>query len=326
VENWRPTASLQALRVRAELLAIARRHFSDRQVLEVDTPAFAAAGVTDRNIDSLCATAPGLGLKGFLSTSPEYAMKRLLAAGSGDIYQICHAFRDGERGRLNNPEFTLIEWYRIGFDADLLMDDVELLLGAMLAPRRPWRPATRISYREAMRRHAGLDPFDDSVDAMRNLLERRSVALPPGLGEERDAWLDLIMSTVVGPALGRNGLCFIHDYPASQAALSRLKPGEPSTAERFEAYLDGIELANGCRELTDAREQRARFVADQTARRSAGRDGPPIDECLLAALAAGLPDCAGVALGFDRVVMLACAVDSIDAVIAFPSAFPGGRA
>jgi elongation factor P--(R)-beta-lysine ligase len=154
---------------------------------------------------------------------------------------------------------------------------------------------------------------------MRNLLERRSVALPPGLGEERDAWLDLIMSTVVGPALGRSGLCFVHDYPASQAALARLKPGEPSTAERFEAYLDGIELANGFRELTDAGEQRARFAADQTARRSAGRDGPPIDERLLAALAAGLPDCAGVALGFDRVVMLACGADSIDAVMAFPS-------
>ncbi len=319
MEDWRPTASLTALRVRAELLVVARRYFAERGVLEVETPLVSAAGATDVHIESMRVTAPALGLQGFLSTSPEYAMKRLLAAGSGDIYQICHAFRDGERGRSHNPEFTLIEWYRVGFDSELLMNDVEGLLGAMLAPRRAWQPAVRLSYREAMRRHAGLDPFDDSVDDMRRVVAGHSIAAPANMGDARDVWLDLVMSMIVGPKLGRHGLCFIHDYPASQAALARLRPGEPATAERFEAYLDGMELANGFRELTDADEQRARFAADQAARRSTGRDSPPIDEHLLAALGAGLPDCAGVALGFDRVVMLACGLQSIDEALTFPT-------
>jgi lysyl-tRNA synthetase class 2 len=319
MKDWQPTASFDTLRVRAALLAVARRHFAERGVLEVETPAFVAAGVTDVHIDSVRAIAPALGLKGYLSTSPEYAMKRLLAAGSGDIYQITHVFRDGERGRFHNPEFTLIEWYRVGFDSQQLMNDVESLLGAMLGPHRPWRAATCLSYREAMRRYAGLDPFDESVLAMQRLLEKRGVVPPAGLGTERDPWLDLIMSTVVGPELGRSGLCFIYGYPASQAALARLRPGEPQTAERFEAFLDGLELANGFRELTDAGEQRRRFSADQEARRASGLEVPPIDERLLAALSAGLPDCAGVALGFDRVVMLACGARSIDEVLAFPS-------
>jgi lysyl-tRNA synthetase class 2 len=319
MEDWRPTASLAALRVRAQLLAVARRYFAERAVLEVETPLLSAAGVSDVHIESMRVTAAALGLQGFLSTSPEYAMKRLLAAGSGDIYQICHAFRDGERGRSHNPEFTLIEWYRVGFDSDLLMNDVEGLLGAMLAPRRSWQPAVRLSYREAVRRHAGVDPFDDSIDDMRRVVSSHGIAAPANMGDARDVWLDLIMSMIVGPQLGRHGLCFIHDYPASQAALARLRPGQPATAERFEAYLDGMELANGFRELTDADEQRARFGADQAARRDSGRDSPPVDEHLLAALSAGLPDCAGVALGFDRVVMLACGLQSIDETLAFPT-------
>lgn len=318
MQTWQPTASIDALRVRAALLAAARRYFGDRGVLEIETPAFVTTGVTDVHIDSVRAAAPALGLEGYLITSPEYSMKRLLAAGSGDIYQICHAFRDGERGRWHNPEFTLIEWYRIGFDSDQMMDDVESLLGMLLAPFRRWRPASRLSYGEAVRRFAGFDPFDEPVTGMQRRLEQRGVDLPAGLGEERDAWLDLIMSTIVGPELGRPGLAFVHGFPASQAALARLRPGDPRTAERFEAFLEGVELANGFRELADAGEQRARFVADQSARRQAGRDAPPIDERLLAALAAGLPDCAGVALGFDRVVMFACGAHSIDEVIAFP--------
>ncbi|HEX5863730.1 MAG TPA: EF-P lysine aminoacylase EpmA, partial [Casimicrobiaceae bacterium] len=260
--------------------------------------------------------------RGYLATSPEYPMKRLLAAGSGDIYQIARVFRDGESGRLHNPEFTLIEWYRVGFDTDLLMNDVESLLGALLAPHLKttrWQPAIRMSYREAMRRYAGVDPFDDAVADLRAAAERRGGAVPSELGAERDLWLDLLMSTIVGPQLGRGVLCFIHDYPASQAALARVRAADPPTAERFEAYFEGVELANGFRELADAVEQRARFVADQSARRSAGRSSPQVDERLLAALASGLPDCSGVALGFDRVVMLACGARSIEEVLAFPT-------
>jgi len=312
---------MRTLATRAMLLATARRHFADRGVLEVETPAWSQAGVTDVHIESLTASAGGLGLRGYLSTSPEFAMKRLLAAGSGDIYQICRAFRDGERGRFHNPEFTLIEWYRIGFDIDLLMSDVETLLGAMLAPQRapaPWPPAVRLSYREALRRYAGVDASEDSIADFRSALAERGITIPEGLGDVRDAWLDLLMSTVVGPQLGHGALCFIHSYPASQAALARLRPTEPDTAERFEAYFEGVELANGFRELADAAEQRRRFEGDRAARRRLGRDAPPIDENLLAALEAGLPDCSGVALGFDRVVMLATGARSIDEVIAFP--------
>ena len=321
-QDWRPTASLEVLRLRAALLAIARRHFAERNVLEVETPAFSTAGVTDVHIDTFEAEARGLGVRGHLSTSPEYPMKRLLAAGSGDIYQIARVFRDGESGHQHNPEFTLIEWYRVGFDTDLLMNDVEALLGTLLAPYRTntrWQPAIRLSYREAMRRYAGVDPFDDAVADLRAAAERRGIAVPATLGGERDPWLDLLMSTIVGPQLGRGVLCFIHDYPASQAALARVRTTDPLTAERFEAYYDGVELANGYRELADAAEQRARFAADQSARRSAGRSSPPIDERLLAALASGLPDCSGVALGFDRVVMLASGARRIDEVLAFPT-------
>jgi lysyl-tRNA synthetase class 2 len=310
------------LQLRAALLAVARRHFAERNVLEVETPAFSSAGVTDTHVESVEAQAHGLGLRGYLATSPEYPMKRLLAAGSGDIYQIARVFRDGESGRLHNPEFTLIEWYRVGFDTDLLMNDVESLLGALLAPRLKtarWQPAIRLSYREAMRRYAGVDPFDDAVADLRAAAERRGVAAPSDLGAGRDPWLDLLMSTIVGPQLGRGVLCFIHDYPASQAALARVRSADPPTAERFEAYFEGMELANGFRELADAAEQRARFAADQAARRSAGRSSPPVDERLLAALASGLPDCSGVALGFDRVVMLASGARSIEEVLAFPT-------
>jgi lysyl-tRNA synthetase class 2 len=313
---------MQTLATRAALLATVRRHFADRGVLEVETPAWSAAGVTDVHIESLTASAAGLGLRGYLSTSPEFAMKRLLAAGSGDIYQICRAFRDGERGRFHNPEFTLIEWYRVGYDIELLMNDVEALLGAMLAPLRaptPWTPAVRLSYREALRRYAGVDAFDDSIASFKASLAKRGITIPDGLGTDRDPWLDLLMSTVVGPQLGHGALCFIHSYPAAQAALARLRPADPDTAERFEAYFDGVELANGFRELADAAEQRRRFEGDRAARRAMGRDAPPIDENLLAALEAGLPDCSGVALGFDRVVMLATGARSIDDVIAFPA-------
>lgn len=320
-QDWRPTAALDALKLRAELLAVARKYFADRGVLEVETPAFSTAGATDVHIESLLVDAPRLGLRGYLATSPEYPMKRLLAAGSGDIYQIARVFRDGESGRLHNAEFTLIEWYRIGFDADRLMNDVELLLAALLAARATgtaWQQSIRLSYREAMRRYAGVDPFDDALDSFEAALRKRRIALPPGLGTARDAWLDLMMATIVGPELGRGGLCFIHDYPVSQAALARVRPGDPPTAERFEAYFEGVELANGFRELTDAAEQRARFVADQAVRQSADRASPPIDERMLAALESGLPECAGVALGFDRVVMIAAGAHSIDEVTAFP--------
>ncbi|HEX4243766.1 MAG TPA: EF-P lysine aminoacylase EpmA [Steroidobacteraceae bacterium] len=314
--SWRPTASMPALRRRAAMLAAARGFFAERGVLEVETPILSAAAVTDPAIASLATRISGLEGARHLSTSPEYAMKRLLAAGSGDIYQISRAFRDGERGRWHNPEFTLIEWYRLGYDDAALMSEVESLVIALLAPERTLRPAERLSYAQALVRHAGVDLGSASDAELADAARRHDVACEASL--DRDAALDLLMGLVVGPKLGREGPCFVCDYPASQAALARIKEGS-SVAARFELYLDGIELANGFHELADAAEQRARFERDLTLRAAAGLPLPPIDERLLAALAAGMPDCAGVALGFDRLAAVALGTPGLAGAMAFTS-------
>jgi lysyl-tRNA synthetase class 2 len=300
--DWQPTASLGALKIRAALLIAARTFFAQRAVLEVETPILSAAAVSDPQIESLVTEVAGMG-RFHLNTSPEYPMKRLLAAGSGDIYQICKVFRDEERGRWHNPEFTLIEWYRLGFDDAALMTEVESLVGAMLAPHRRLEPAERLSYAAALQRHAGVDAHRASDTELSAAAAQHGIVCHTDL--DRDAKLDLLMGLVVGPRLGHEHPCFICDYPASQAALARLKPGSPAVAARFELYLDGIELANGFHELIDAAEQRARFNQDLELRRARGRVTPPMDERLLAALSAGLPDCAGVALGFDRLAAIA---------------------
>lgn len=314
--DWRPSARLENLRLRATLLGRVRDYFARQGVLEVETPVLSRAAVTDVHLASLHTSVSGHG-EFHLQTSPEYAMKRLLTVGCGDIYQIARVFRDGERGPLHNPEFTLVEWYRLGVDAAGLMGDAERLLGELLAGRR-LQPAEFLTYREAVLRHADVDPLAAPVPALMESLSSQGIPLPAGQSEDRDFWLDLLMSTVVGPKLGANKLTFIHEYPASQAALARLKPGDPAVAERFEIYLEGIELANGFHELADAREQRKRFETDLQARRIRGLEEPPIDERLLEALEAGLPECSGIALGFDRVVMLAAGAQHIDEVLAFP--------
>lgn len=318
VREWQPSADLEALHLRAAMLKDTRDYFARQGVMEVETPVLAHATVTDVHLTSLRTRVAGHG-DYYLQTSPEYAMKRLLAAGSGDIYQISRVFRDGERGALHNPEFTLIEWYRVGFDAHALMDDVSRLLTALLSPHYALRQPERLSYREAVRVIAGVDPFATSVPDLLDCVQRHGVALPEPPPRERDGCLDLLLSTIVGPGLGAGGLTFIYDYPASQAALARVKPNDPLVAERFEVYLDGIELANGFHELADAVEQRARFERNLALRRDRGLSTPPIDTRLLAALEAGLPDCSGVAVGFDRVVMKAAGAARIDEVIAFPT-------
>jgi len=322
-EDWRPTAALDTLRLRARLLATVRAFFAARGVLEVETPCLGAAAVTDPHLHSIAARLGGVGAGGperllYLQTSPEYAMKRLLAAGSGPIYQLARAFRDGETGRHHNPEFTLLEWYRPGFDHHRLMDEVEELVGALLdAP-----PAERLTYAEAFRSRAGVDPFADPVERLAEAAGEEAGGGVPDLGEDRDGWLDLLMAVSVAPALGRGRPAFVHDFPASQAALARVREpipeGGPAVAERFELFVEGIELANGFHELADPAEQRRRFEADLARRRARGLPEPPIDERLLAALATGLPDCSGVALGFDRLVMLAAGAGALAEVVAFP--------
>lgn len=323
--DWRPAASLDALKLRATLLARIRKYFRGQGVLEVDTPVCSTAGATDPAIRSFTTTyhgpipvtGHGSDAKLYLHTSPEFPMKRLLAAGSGSIYQVCKVFRDGESGSNHNPEFTLLEWYRTGFDHFDLMDDVERLLRAVLDGILALESVDHWTYRDLFLEITGMDPFTAPVRDMRAVLQEHGLHDPVGLtADDRDAWLDLLMTHVIEPRLGP-GLVFIRDYPASQAALARLRPGQPAVAARFEAYLGGIELANGFHELTDAAEQRQRFEKDNTRRVALGLEPVAIDEKLLAAMLNGLPDCAGVALGVDRLLMAATQAESIDATLAF---------
>lgn len=313
--DWRPTASLQALRLRAQLLRVIREFFAERDVLEVETPAMAAAGASDANISSLSTTCHVLAAarRLYLQTSPEFAMKRLLAAGSGPIYQICRVFRDGESGRLHNPEFTLLEWYRPGFDHHALMDEMDALLDRLLAPA----PVRRLSYREAFIEHAATDPFELDTQALAALASRAGLNEALGGRFDRDALLDFLFSHLVQPRLGA-GRVHVYDYPASQAALAKVRAGEPAVAERFEVFVGGIEIANGYHELNEAAEQRRRFGEDAGTRRRRDLEPMPLDERLLAALEHGLPDCAGVAVGLDRLFMIAAGETRLDAVMAFP--------
>jgi elongation factor P--(R)-beta-lysine ligase len=309
------TASPATLRQRAAMLASIRSFFAARGVLEVETPALSSAGVTDPAIESIIAQARSLApARQYLHTSPEFAMKRLLAAGSGDIYQLCRVFRDDELGRWHQPEFTLLEWYRVGFDELQLMTEVaELVATACAAAGRTPAATVRLTYAQALEAALGATPETPTAE-LAERLARNGIDVPPGLGH--DAVLDLAFGTVVVASFDAGALTFVHDYPASQAALARLKPTTPRVAARFEAFSGGIELANGFHELTDAVEQRRRFVAEQERRAANDRHVPPLDEQLLHALGS-LPDCAGVALGFDRLVALATGQSNVAAAMSF---------
>jgi lysyl-tRNA synthetase class 2 len=314
--DWRPTASPEMLRLRAKVLAQIRAFFADREVLEVETPLLASAPVTDLHLHALSCRyrGPGVdeGRRLYLQTSPEFAMKRLLAAGSGSIFQICKAVRNGESGSMHNPEFTLLEWYRTGWDHHRLMNEVDELLQLVLGTA----PGDRLTYATVFERYASIDVFSASDEELVSRAEMLGVVEPDVLA--RDDLLNLLLTHVVEPRLGRGRPTFVHDYPASQASLARIQSGDPPVAERFEVFSEGVELANGYHELTDSAEQRQRFEADNTARRAAGLPEVPIDERLLAAIEHGLPDCAGVALGVDRLLMLAAGTRKISEVLAFP--------
>lgn len=319
---WRPGADLATLRLRAELLARTRLFFAARNVLEVETPALSTAAITDPHLASFSTVYSGPGSRYgrslYLHTSPEFAMKRLLAAGSGCIYQIARAFRDGEAGRRHNPEFTLLEWYRIGFDHHRLMDEVTDLVTELLAGRLALAEPERWSYGELFQNCLNLDPHRAGVAELAACADTWNVSIPPGMpADDPDPWLDLLLTHCIEPRLGQGRLSFVYDYPVSQAALARSRPGDPPVGERFELYANGIELANGFHELGDAVEQRRRFELENATRRARNLPIMPVDEHLLAALESGLPDCAGVALGFDRLVMLAAGKASIQQVISF---------
>ena len=320
--DWAVTAPLANLKLRARILSRIRAFFAERDVLEVETPALSAAAVTDPNLESFQTryTGPGTG-EGrslYLHTSPEFPMKRLLASGSGPIYQIARVFRQGERGRLHNPEFTLLEWYRPGFDHLELMEEVELLVGQLLGDSCSLAATEYLSYGQAFERYAGIEPHRADIESLQRCAARHGIDDVAGLESHRDAWLDLLLIHKVEPELGQGRLTFLYDYPSSQASLARVRQGTPPVAERFELYYEGVELANGFHELADTDEQCRRFERELSERGEAGQPVPPMDRRLLAALKQGLPDCSGVALGIDRLVMLATGAQRIDEVIAFP--------
>jgi len=313
--DWAPAASLEVLRLRAALLGRARVYFAATGALEVETPVLVGAAVTDVHLESLEVHSSDGARVGFLHTSPEYAMKRLLCAGAPDLFQVAHVFREGERGRHHNPEFTMIEWYRLGVDHHDLMRDVESLLRALLEPLRAVGATRTVTYAEAFRAELDCDPLAASAAELAARLRRRGTDVPATLAGDRDGLLDLAMATQVAPRFAGDRLTFVHDFPASQAALARVRG---PVASRFEAFWGGLELANGFHELGDADEQARRFAADRAERARRGQPLRDADARFLAALARGLPSCAGVALGFDRVAMIAAGASRIDEVLAFP--------
>jgi lysyl-tRNA synthetase class 2 len=314
--DWRPSASLEVLQLRARLLQRARAYFEASGALEVETPVLVRAAVTDVHLESLAVHRSDGERVGFLHTSPEYAMKRLLCAGAPDIFQVAHVFREGERGRRHNPEFTMIEWYRLGMDHFELMNDVEALLRTLLEPLRAVGPTTHVTYADAFESALGVNPLEAATADIEAAAMRSGLDIPPGIANERDSLLDLAMATLVTARFPSDRITFVRDFPASQAALARV---DGPVAARFEAFWGGLELANGFHELDDAREQALRFESDDATRRARGQPAMTMDQSFLAALAAGLPPCAGVALGFDRVVMVAVGARHIDEVVAFPT-------
>ncbi|NIB39256.1 EF-P lysine aminoacylase GenX [Pseudomaricurvus alkylphenolicus] len=308
--DWQPSADMPLLRARAQLYAQLRTFFAERRVLEVEVPLLARAAATDPHIDSISASVCGELL--YLQSSPEFFLKRLLAAGSGDIYSLGKAFRNGEAGRRHNPEFTMLEWYRLGWDDQQLMDEVEALIVRFCAPSG----ISRCSYRDLFERHLGIDPHKADAEQL-SMLARQHIDAD-WQDNDRDVWLDLLMTHVIEPAMGE-GLVFVYDFPETQAALARVQPDEQgqSVAKRFEAYVRGVELANGYFELTDAEEQASRFCRDIEQRKRLGLPLYRSDEKLVQALNSGLPDCAGVALGVDRLLMLSSDCDDIRRSLAF---------
>jgi lysyl-tRNA synthetase class 2 len=329
--DFLPTAPIQNLRTRAALLDAVRIFFRNNGYLEVETPLLSADATIDPNLSPfvtryLCGNSDL-----YLQASPEFPMKRLLAAGHTAIFQVTHAFRNGEIGRLHNPEFTIVEWYRVNDTYGRQMDVVEELMrhvfmvsrgesGGLNERAQPFltsRSFGRLSYREAFERHAGFDPLTIGVEKMPKIAASRGIVPPPGLtDDDRDGWLNLLLVEMVEPNLGQDRPEFVYDYPSSQAALARIRRDDPPVAERFELYVRGIELCNGYQELTDAEELRER-IRECFSGSSSTMDRL-LDSRLIEAMEAGLPECSGVALGFDRVVMLAAGAENLSEVIPFP--------
>lgn len=317
VADWRPRSGPDIARLRASMLDRARRFFRSRGVLEVETPALSRAAVSDPHIESIAAS---LSLDRhnayYLHTSPEYCMKRLLCAGYPDIFQICKVFRDNEAGRFHQPEFTMIEWYRLNFDLDGMINDTLEFVADIFDDERLQPAPLYLSYRDAFLQFAGCDPFTCDVATLSGIAGA-DAALRASIGDDLDAWLDLVLGEKVVPQFAADKLTVLFHYPLSQAAMARPSQADANTAERFEVFLGQHELANGYVELTDAGEQVRRFSRDQLQRKTRGQAQRPLDNAFLAAIGNGLPQCAGVATGFDRLLMIRAGSDDIRQVQTF---------
>jgi len=318
--NWQPTANIETLKRRAQYLADVRLFFAERDVWEVETPILSQTAPTAPYLDSFTTNYTPIGSQTkqthYLQTSPEFAMKRLLAAGSGSIYQIARVFRNGEQGRLHSPEFTMLEWYRPELTLNQLMDEVN----ALLQQAFDFNPICRLSYRSIFEFYLKINIFTCSDDAIKHCATQRIKGLPEDLDMDRDGWLELLMSYAIEPRLAAMNMpLFIYDFPASQAQLAKIKTDRDGNqvADRFELYIDGVELANGYNELLDADELRQRFEDDNQQRQQQNKAEIPLDENLLAAMKHGLPECSGVALGLDRLIMLALDKQVINQVQSF---------
>ena len=296
---------LQNLRKRAEVIRKIRHFFEEKDILEVETPLLSSTTATDPHIHSIKAG------NYFLQTSPEFAMKRLLASAIGPIFQICKAFRDDEVGRLHNPEFTMLEWYRPGFDHHDLMDEMDSFLRTILNLPK----ATRVSYQKIFQEHLNIDPLTADMNELKNCAHKNNL-IDIDI-DDKDTWLDLLFSHCIQPHLGNINPTFIFDYPASQAALAKIRDDSLAVAERFEVFIQGLEIANGYHELTDHDEQEHRFLADNQKRKLMGLKELPVDYKLISALESGMPNCAGVAVGIDRLVMIACEANSLSDIMSF---------
>lgn len=317
MSGWQPAAGVQAAKNRGVMMRRIRDCFDAADVLEVDTPALSPYAVSDTQLESLEIPESLVSRRPmFLHTSPEFCMKRLLAAGYPDIFSICRVFRDGESGARHQPEFTMIEWYRLGFGLQAIIDDTIRVIKSALGSTLTQHGFDRLDYRDTFRQVTNVDPLAATFQELADAAQADD-ALRKAVGSERDDWLDLILATQVAPLFKKDRLTVLQHYPASQAALARLCPEDPRVADRFEVFFGTIELANGYVELTDAAEQLQRMRADDEGRRRRKRVVRPHDRFLLAALEAGLPACAGVAMGFERLQMIHDETDDIEDVLTF---------
>jgi len=320
-KDWEPTCTIEVLHLRAQLLDKIRRFFSEKSVLEVETPLLSHSCGTDPQLDffKTAFSFPPLEESLFLQTSPEFAMKRLLASGSGSIYQIAKAFRNGESGRLHNPEFTLLEWYRVDFTLTDLMDEIAELLTVLLKDYVELSEPQRFSYQAIFQRYTGLNPLVFSYQDYCDYAQTKNIPEAITLcGDDHGLWLDFIFSHHIQPYLGQEALCMIYGYPACQSSLARINLFDSKITDRVEVFIKGIELGNGYYELTDAQEQSKRFDEEMAVRQQRNRPNSVKDWRLIAALEQGLPECSGMAIGLDRLLMILTGSRAINDVLSFP--------